>query len=439
MIQRLATVLVAAVLLQQAAAQSTADPTATRSESPSPRDRVHDVVLASWRGPELESALAGLDADAASARVAAHPGAPYTELQREGISQFFSEAQNASWYLRLGAPFNAPWYHGVISDSVKATDRSVTARRRVAALETARRAVIAWLELAAAQSRLLVRETQLSRLGKALELQRKRLELGEVAGAEVTQLELERVRLVGEVSAMRSDQVGAAAELERRAGSEAPAPLAEDMQRLLEDLPRIDRAAYTLDGALDSSPVVVASVLETERIRLDGERDRRTVWGRPEGEISWEHIPTVDGSDGYDAFGFRLRVPLPFGGVGKRQTAEATARHRQARSEQEQVRRDLVARINTELGRALAADDLLAGLAPIESELGSVERSISERYRLGAVTYLEYIDGLARLDEVRMQAVDARLAALRARLELAVLSGDTAFFPLPDPDQEMIP
>jgi hypothetical protein len=238
---------------------------------------------------------------------------------------------------------------------------------------------------------------------------------------------------------MRSDQVGAAAELERRAGSEAPAPRPEDMQRLLEDLPRIVRAAYLPDGAVDSSPAFVASVLETERIRLDGERDRRTVWGRPEGEISWEHIPTVDGSDGYDAFGFRLRVPLPFGGVGKRQTAESTARHRQARSEQEQVRRDLVARIDTETGRALAADDLLAGLAPIESELGSVERSISERYRLGAVTYLEYIDGLARLDEVRMQAVDARLAALRARLELAVLSGDTAFFPLPDPDQEMIP
>ena len=132
----------------------------------------------------------------------------------------------------------------------------------------------------------------------------------------------------------------------------------------------------------------------------------------------------------------RLRFPLPLGNLGKRQAAEAAARQRRADAERESTRRELAARIDAETARVQAADAVIADLAAVESELPAVERSISERYRLDATPYLEYIDGLARLDEVRMQAIEARLAALRARLALAVLTGDLELFPLPAPDQE---
>ena len=377
---------------------------------------MHEVALAAWSGPDLESVRAGLDAETAALRLENHPGAPYTELAREGISQFFSPAQNASYYLRLGTPFNAPWNHGSRHDAITATERYVAAGERAAALETAGKAVDAWLELAAAEARLAVRQAQLDRLQTALVLQHRRLELGEISGAEVTQLELERLRLSGEVQAHRLERTAARGELRRLAGAAAPPPQPGDLRALHGTLSNRGGPEVAGEDALDDSPALVAATLDAERIRLDGERARKTVWGRPEAEISWEHIPTIDETDGFDAIGLRFSFPLPFGGLGKRQAAESTARHRQADAERERTRRELAARIDTETATARAADEVLADLDAVESDLPAVEHSISERYRLGVTPYLEYIDGLARLDEVRMQAIEARLAALRSRL-----------------------
>ena len=424
--RHLMTVLVLTLILPAALAAPAGDD--------SPLSRVEEVARATWSGPDLEAARAGLDAETAALRLENHPGAPYTELAREGISQFFNEAQNASWYLRLGTPFNAPWHRGARRDAVEATKRYVAAGERAAALETAGRAVDAWLRLAAAEARLTVRQAQLGRLEAALELQRKRLELGEISGAEVTQLNLERLRLSGEVQALRVDRVAVAEELKRLAGPAAPPPRPGDLRGLHEALPA--PGAGEGEDRLDASPLLTAATLDAERIRLDGERARKTVWGKPEAEISWEHIPTIDAAEGFDSVGLRLRFPLPLGGLVKRHAAESTARHRRADAERERTRRELAARIDAETARARAADELLVSLGAVESELPAVERSISERYRLGATPYLEYIDGLARLDEVRMQTIEARLAALRARLVLAVLTGDLEIFPLPEPAQE---
>lgn len=411
-------------------------PESTLGEANSPVTRVVEVARAALAGPDLDASRARLDAATASARVEAHPGSPYVELQREGISQFFATAENASWYLRFGSPFNAPWNGGSVRDSVEATHAYVAAQKQVEGLKTAGRAVGVWLDLAAANDRLLVRRSQLERLEAALELQRKRLELGEVSGAEVTQLRLERLRLVGEVNAHRADRSAASETLLRLAGPAVPRPQAGDLLRLVAELGPPDTRVKEVDLRLESSPVFVATTLDTERIRLSGERDRKTVWGRPEAEISWEHIPGTSGADGFDAIGLRLRVPLPIGGAGKRQSALSAARQGEALANQERTRRELKARINAEQERLRVASEVLDELDEIEADLPSVEQSISERFRLGALAYLEYIDGLSRLDEVRVQAIDARRAVLRARLDLAVLTGDARLFPLPDPDQE---
>jgi outer membrane protein TolC len=306
--------------------------------------------------------------------------------------------------------------------------------RRSAALEAAGHAAGAWLELAAADERLAVRQAQVERLERALVLQRKRFELGEVSGAEVKQLELERLRLVNEKNAHRVRRLSASEDLARLAGPGAPGPRPGDLRRLSEGFRPVRIPEHEVDARIDSSPVMTASSLDTERIRLVGERDRRTVRGRPEAELEWERIPAFEDLDGFDAWGFRLSFPLPIGGLAKRQAAESAARHREARSREELARRELVARLRSEIELAHAADEVLAGFGDIETELAEVEHSVSERYRLGAQTYLEYIDGLSRLDDVRMQAIDARLAAARARLVLAVLTGDVELFPLPEPD-----
>ena len=65
-------------------------------------------------------------------------------------------------------------------------------------------------------------------------------------------------------------------------------------------------------------------------------------------------------------------------------------------------------------------------------ELPELVHSMAEQFRLGAISYLAYIDGLSRFDRIVEETIDARSTLLRARLELAVLLGDPSIFPLPD-------
>jgi hypothetical protein len=50
-----------------------------------------------------------------------------------------------------------------------------------------------------------------------------------------------------------------------------------------------------------------------------------------------------------------------------------------------------------------------------------------------------YIDGLSRLDDVRLEAIDARSQLLQSRVELAAMTGDTSLFPLEVVAQEEDP
>jgi outer membrane protein TolC len=54
------------------------------------------------------------------------------------------------------------------------------------------------------------------------------------------------------------------------------------------------------------------------------------------------------------------------------------------------------------------------------------ERSLAEQFRLGAMTYLAYIDGLSRLDATRSTAIETRLELLFAHVDLFDLLGDLA-------------
>ena len=54
----------------------------------------------------------------------------------------------------------------------------------------------------------------------------------------------------------------------------------------------------------------------SEVTRLEAKLSKSTAWGRPEADVEWERIPEFDGIDGYDAFGFRIGVPLHLGKTG---------------------------------------------------------------------------------------------------------------------------
>ena len=70
--------------------------------------------------------------------------------------------------------------------------------------------------------------------------------------------------------------------------------------------------------------------------------------------------------------------------------------------------------------------------------LPDTERSLTEQFRLGTISYLVYFDALSRLDDILLQHIDAMRTLLEARLELAVVLCDLSLFPLPEPSLEDI-
>ena len=99
---------------------------------------------------------------------------------------------------------------------------------------------------------------------------------------------------------------------------------------------------------------------------------------------------------------------------------------------------EIKANFESTLSELRGARARLQALSPVLNELERTEFSLSEQFRLGAVSYLVYIDGLARLDGVRFEAVDAREQLLLSRLRLAVLIDDDGLFPLPSKPAEPI-
>jgi outer membrane protein TolC len=397
------------------------------------------VVRQAWSSPSLRALEAGLEAEQASAQLLANPGSPYATLDFEGIEGSLDRAPNAGNYLRFGLPFNGPGQGRRSRSLVEGTRLYAASAARVAALELGARAAADWLDLAAAGDRLAVRRAQLGRLEKAVALQRRRVELGELAGAALVPLELERVRQVSLVQELEAQRSFLEAAIEELTGGPFPPPAPGDLVLLRAEIGPFVWDEVVLDGRLSASPYVERSGHEVERTRLAGEQGKAIVRGRPTLELSWENFPPLEGLESYNSLGFALNVPLPLGKLEKRQQAEAEARVRQSEAEAEALQREIRARVRRWARTAEAASRSLEATESLEAELPLIDHSLDEQFRLGAIDYLVYLDGLARLDEIRIRSIDARVGELRARLALAGLLSDPALFPLPDPAEETLP
>jgi outer membrane protein TolC len=166
---------------------------------------------------------------------------------------------------------------------------------------------------------------------------------------------------------------------------------------------------------------------------------RRVSWGRPAVEAEWQRVPDLGDVESFDALGLQLAVPLPLGRAAQRSIAAAEARASMASQKVSLVRREATSWLHDELAAASGAAQTLSELVPELASLPQARTSLSQQFALGAITYLVYLDGLARLDEVELQGVEARRALLRARLSMALLLEHDLLFPIPSFDSEVEP
>jgi outer membrane protein TolC len=384
---------------------------------------------AATTGPAAAGRSARLAAEAA-ARAGSAAGSPSVGWQREGLGLSLDPRPNAVTYLRWGSPFHYPWELDRVRRFGAGVKRWLADEVHLVRSEQTHRAGTVWLELAAELERHEVTRRRLERLDRALTVERKRLELGEVSGSEVTQMELQRAQDAALLTASHIRRARLAAELRTWAGGDFPAPEIGDLAALAEATSTPPATTGPAD-ALTASPWLAAAESRAERQRLQHDLARALSWGRPQVEVEWEHVPEIDGLEGFDALGIALSVPLPLGAQGRRRRAEARLGAEAAERELELARLELAGRLTSLRAAAQAEAALLADLEAARRRLPRAEHSLEEQFRLGAVSYLVLIDGLSRLDEVRFQAIASTRDLLAARLELALLLADPSGFPLP--------
>jgi len=384
--------------------------------------------LALGEFPGLRAERANLTAEAAGIRREAAAGPPFLEWQSEGLGGSGREA-NAADYLRVGVPFNFPGQTGKARALVRTTESWVVAAQDVAVLSTAAEVSRRWLDVAAAVELEALSAARLERLDDALNLQEARFQLGEIAGTEVRQLNLEHVSESSRLASIRADVAMAEAALRELCGQDWGMILRGDLAALTV-VSRTPDAMLLSAENLTEGPVVRQALGGAERERSASELVSATAWGRAEIEAEWERIPPIDGFPGFDAWGFRLTVPLPLGAAGHRQREVARARADAADAALDVTRREVRRSAEQALAVATSAADRLRALEPALDGLPVAVHSLAEQFRLGAISYLAYIDGLSRFDRIVEETIDARKTLLRARLDLAVLLGDPSIFPL---------
>jgi outer membrane protein TolC len=277
----------------------------------------------------------------------------------------------------------------------------------------------------------------MERLDAALNLQEARYQLGEIAGTEVRQIDLEHVSESSRLADARARRLAAEAALTELCGTGWAEVQKGDLAALVEasDTPDPERVS---GDRLGQGPLIDLFEGDAGLARSSAELAAATAWGRASIEAEWERIPAIEGLPSYDAWGFTISVPLPIGAAGHRQREQARARVDRADAELEAARLRIKRAAEQALADAEGARRRLSALEPALEDLSFVDHSLGEQFRLGAISYLAYIDGLSRFDRIVEEAISARLDLLEARLELAVLLGDFSLFPMAliDPEEE---
>lgn len=414
--------------------------TASGAEAPTSAEAARGRVLATIEAAtihwtEARAMLQDAAAGEARARSEGGPGSPFVSWTSEGFDGSFSRTANAQDALHLGLPFNWLGQSSAAREYASAAADAAELDRNTLAIRVARDAGALWVARAASIERVSVRQDRLERIGKALELQQTRYHLGEVSGSEVMQLGLEHARESSQTSVAEAEASTRLELLRELCGDGCVDPQLGDLRVL---------ASSTIspsDPELAGQAVEEGGLLRLERAAAMTRQARAdllaaTAFGRPVAGLEWEHIPSFAGAPSFDAWGFAIAVPLPIGRAGRQLQAAARAEALASDERIEGVRRELLRRVQVAHADATAAAGRLAALSMALDELGRIEHSLDQQFRLGAISYLVFLDGVNRLDDIRLEAIAAREQLLLARLEMATILVDPAVFPVPAPGEE---
>ncbi len=372
--------------------------------------------LAERRAELAARRLAGIEQSAASD--------PYMEIQSEGLDRLSGRADNATDYLRIGTPFWAPFQVRTARVLRETAGAFGPPARAAAEREAVRRVVRAFFGLALARERRLVLEERSARLRRVLAIARARLAVGEIAGVEVVQLELDAARSAAGLSSSLAEIAAFEQELVRLGVPEDLWPAPGDLARFAARVRALGLPSReALEQRIGHAPDIVAADAAARLERALADHAAASVRGPWEFDLEWERIPDLGGAPARDAWGFRLRVPLGLGPRRRAARARAVAEAAAADARREARERAVRAGIVAAHRRAGTALQRLEGLEAGRVSDASLGATLEEQFRLGAVDYLALISGFTVLEDVQLERLAARHDLAVARCELALLAG----------------
>lgn len=368
------------------------------------------------------------------------------ELQTEGLGDSFGREDNAMDTVGLLKPIYAPWQTGARRNALEALAEWRDAEGELTGVDVAGRIAQLWSTWAEIEARIAVRSERLERIDRALEIFEQRLTLGEVAGTEVRQLEAQRaedrVALVNE--RLSGDEHRLA--LEALLGFAPPVPAGDSLSQMeswlsgtqLSDEVSADSSSTaqnprraTIEAPRQAGRIEARAELEQSLAQLELE----TAAGTPRFGIELERVPSFADAPSIEAMGLQLSIPLPFGRSVRQRRSAARSSAALAESRRQRAVLDLERDLATWQSRLASASLGLRDVETVMERLPRTEFSLSEQFRLGAISYLVFLDGVARLDDIRLRQIELQGLAVRARIELSRLSGDNLYFPLPSPSE----
>ncbi|MGQ0675477.1 MAG: TolC family protein, partial [Rhodospirillales bacterium] len=373
-----------------------------------------DELLAQARQLSPELAAAGLDTEAALARIDA-AGAfadPTAKLMSDEVDRTDGGRINKFYY---SIEQEIPWWgkRDLRRSIASAEADQVRGRQKSVAVELEMRIKVAFAQYYLAHQSIALTERIHQVFHSHVQLTAARVAQGIGKQQDVLQAELEKTRLLAEVARLQADRAGAAAQINALLGRPADAPLANPVA--LPPLPSPD--ALQIDALLDkarrSNPAIITSTAEIAAAN-DGRRLAEKGW-YPDVTVSVGGIDRANGPPGYTA-GIGFKIPLQWG-ARESQVREATAKTAAAETRQ----RAALVRIQGEIQEALAGlqgarqveQVLIEKLLPqadltYRAALASYERSGGE---LGQVFDLEHQRRRIQVDILKAQAEQRKYLA----------------------------
>ena len=355
------------------------------------------VALAVDRNPTLVAARAGVDAAAADRLSASRRPNPAVTLDSEGYPLFESPRptfwDNQEFTLRMDQELETAGRRG-LRVAVADADRRVASltlrdRVRAVALEVMR----AYTSASLAQADLTVAKASLEEIDRVIELNRARFQQGEISGAELRRLQVERLRFVEDVFAAELGLKNARAAILALVGATSlDQPLeftdslkAPDAVRVAAAVP--DTFGATLAQALAVRPDVLAA--REERARAETATHLQRALRSPNITVGAGYRRTF--ATNAIVFGVTLPVPLFNQNQGGVARAAAELRAAEARS----TAAEITVRLDVQRA-ANAAQTNRARVEYIEREhltnAQEARDAVLRSYRLGETGLIDFLD-----------------------------------------------